>query len=101
MHSVLFVASIPVVDVMNPHPGRALWGRFTTDVDAKTATDLSVLRLAENVWLVDTTKALSSLAWLISFAEVQTVSYGLVPFEHAPVWLPDGFDPKTIQAQKV
>jgi len=58
-----------------------------------------VLRLAENIWLLNFEETLTALGLLIAAADSQKVSYGLLPFEHAPEWLPGGFDPNTIQGR--
>jgi hypothetical protein len=92
MHSVLFVAQ----------PGDRFandWQEFSVLAANKTGRDKKAVRLAENVWLLDLTERPASLGWLIATAETKGVSYGLLPFEHAPQWLPVGFDPKTIQGQ--
>lgn len=90
MHSALFIASIPE---------DRRWGPFLSFVDAKIKNDPHVRRLAENVWLVCVKESVAGLGWLVSIAESQTVSYGLLPFDDAPQWLPAAFDPKTIRDQ--
>jgi hypothetical protein len=32
-------------------------------------------------------------------AKSRKITYGVLPFEHEPEWLPGGFDPKTIPDQ--
>lgn len=59
----------------------------------------SVARLGENVWLVDATQSTDALGSLVYWAGRQKLAYGLLPFEHEPRWLPDAFDPNTIQAR--
>ncbi|HEV2162395.1 MAG TPA: hypothetical protein VGR52_09220 [Stellaceae bacterium] len=91
MHSAIFVASIP--------DDQRIWGNFIAYVDVKMKGATNVARLGENVWLVNVQKSPTPLAWLIALASDQNISHGLLPFEHAPEWLPGGFDPKTIQGQ--
>ncbi len=87
MHSVMFVATIPtrVTD----------WREFLTYADQKLDHAENVLRLSENVWLINLQKSVAPLGWLVSKAEQKDIAYGLLPFEHAPEWLPDAFDPST------
>lgn len=89
MHSVLFVAVIPEVS------GEA-WEKFVERAKLKTQQDKSALRLAENVWLLNLQESVAPLGWLVAAAEMQQVSYTILPFESAPQWLPAGFDPGTI-----
>jgi hypothetical protein len=91
MHSLMFVASIPrqITD----------WNEFAASVSKKLQRDQHIARLSENAWLLDLTQGTSGLGHLIVAAETRGISYGLLPFEHKPQWLPDGFDPKTIQGQ--
>jgi hypothetical protein len=93
MHSALFVASIP--------SDRGNWGMFLAMADAKLKNDKDALRLAENVWLLNAKNSISSVGNLIATAIEIQVSYGIVAFEHAPEWLPGGFDPRTIRGQIV
>jgi len=87
MHSALFVATIPQSDDE--------WEGFLRRFRSKTEAMTSFARLAENVWLVDLTKGPGALGYLISFAHEGHISYGILPFEHAPQWLPADFDPKS------
>lgn len=91
MHSALFVASLttPKTD----------WATFCQYVDQKLSRDESVVRLSENVWLVNVQQSPAALGHLVHYAEAHKVAYGIVPFERAPEWLPGGFDPKTIQVR--
>ena len=86
MHSALFVATMPQSDDK--------WEEFLNRVSSKTKAMTSFVRLAENVWLVDLTKGPGPLGYLISFAHERAIHYGILPFDRAPQWLPDGFDPK-------
>lgn len=93
MHSPLFVTEIPKDDDK--------WRLFVDGVKHKIKNVEGVLRLGENVWLLNLQKSVASLGWLIGHAEGQGIAYGLLPFENAPQWLPGGFDPKTIQDRSV
>ena len=90
MHSVLFVAHIP------ERPGQGDWDEFLRCATKRAKPNTGVLRLSENVWLIDVSSSFSPLAWLVADAERLKVSYGILPFEHEPRWLPAGFDPRTI-----
>lgn len=92
MHSAIFVAS--------PGASPQSWGLFLTSAGEKTDKAKGVLRLAENVWLLNLQESTAPLGWLVALADANTVPYGILPFEHAPEWLPGGFDPSTIQARK-
>jgi hypothetical protein len=87
MHSAIFYAK--------PTSQRADWAQFLGHVDKKTENDKTVLRLAENVWLLNLQAAPASLGWLIVYAEQYGIAYGILPFAQAPEWLPASFDPKT------
>ena len=91
LHSILFVASIPDRDID--------WKAFALDVEAKLRQEQNVVRLAENVWMIDLTKSVAPLGYLVALADTKGVSYGLLPFVDEPQWLPAGFDPKTIRGQ--
>ena len=93
MHSALFVATIP--------PEREIWDEYAGFVLPKLYQCEGVQRLSENVWLLDLQKSVASLGWLVSLAEQRAIGYGLLPFEHAPEWLPAGFDPNTTQDRSV
>lgn len=88
MHSALFHVPVPIV--------QKDWEVFLMDVDSKLKSAKGVLRLSENVWLLNTQESLDALGDLISLAKKYGFDYGLLPFERAPVWLPVGFDPKPI-----
>jgi hypothetical protein len=91
MHSVLFVATIPE----NRHD----FAEFQMFSEPKLRQAKGVLQLAENVWLLNLKEATEPLGWLMAYASQKAISYGLLPFERKPEWLPDGFYPKTIQDQ--
>ena len=88
MHSAMFIATIP--------PQKEDWGGFVERATAKLSRCEGVVRLAENVWLLNLQKSVAPLGWLVASAEQMGVSYGLLPFERAPEWLPADFDPSTI-----
>ncbi len=91
MHSVLFVAQI----------AKDRWSAFLDEAKVELMKSPDVSRLAENVWIVNLQKNPQPLGWLLSAAYVARVSYGILPFEHEPKWLPGDFDPKTIQGRNV
>jgi hypothetical protein len=94
MNSVLFVA------VVDPDaPRRHDWIEFGKSIAEKITPGPDAMRLAENVWLLNLEKSVSALGWLISSAEDRALSYGILPFERKPVWLPAGFYPGTSQGQ--
>jgi hypothetical protein len=94
MKSVLFVARI------DPEaPARLDWSRFSQGLEEKITQGKDALRLAENVWLLNLENSVSALGWLISLAEQNSLSYGILPFEKEPVWLPAGFYPDTNRDQ--
>jgi hypothetical protein len=94
MNSVLFVA------VIDPNAQRRNdWIEFGRRVAEKITPGPDALRLAENVWLLNLEKSVAGLGWLISAAEDQALSYGILPFERKPVWLPAGFYPDTNRDQ--
>jgi hypothetical protein len=89
VHSALFVV-IPE----SGDPWNNFLRQVSEDVDQK-----AVVRLAENVWLVDVHASPAALGFLVAYAEKRRFSYGILPFEREPQWLPAGFDPKTTQAR--
>lgn len=89
MHSALFIASFPEHQQKN-------WGDFLATADTRLEKDKNAKRLAENLWLLDLGKSVSALGILIAAADRSGIVYGILPFEHAPEWLPGVFDPKTI-----
>ena len=93
MHSALFAAKVPDL------PNRQDWGRFIEAVGAKIMPGEQTTRLAENVWVVNFSESPSALSWFVASAETHGISYGILPFDAEPRWLPAGFDPKTIRAQ--
>lgn len=98
MHSAMFVVSVPS-GFGGPNQDHQVWmtflGQFIPKIDKAT----NVLRLGENVWLVDLTVSPAPLAYMIAAAENQKFAYGILPFDAAPQWLPGDFDPKTIRGR--
>jgi hypothetical protein len=90
MHSALFVAHIPET------PNEGDWQEFARRAVQKVKPSKDALRLSENVWLINVQASVAPLGWLVANAEQLKVSYGILPFEHEPQWLPGGFDPSTI-----
>ena len=91
VHSVLFVAT------MNPQ--HADWSTFLNGAHDKLRTAEGVVRLAENVWLLDLTISATSFGSLIYQADLCRVEYGILPFVEAPQWLPASYSPKPIQGR--
>jgi hypothetical protein len=92
LHSALFVAAVP--------DNKQVWQNFIDAVDGKAALrPQAIVRLAENIWLLLVRETPAPLGWLVSYAELHKIRYGILPFEREPEWLPAGFDPKTILAQ--
>ncbi len=91
MHSALFVAQLPKTS--------RTWREFLMKSTVELRIYPGVSRLAENVWLVNLQENPAPFAYLVSAADALGVPYGILPFEHAPQWLPAGFDPKTIWVQ--
>jgi hypothetical protein len=88
MHSVLFAAKIPA-EIQD-------WQTFLGAAAPKLKQAKGVLRLAENVWLLNLQESVAPLGWLVSLADQRGLSYGILPFQDAPQWLPAGNDPSTI-----
>jgi hypothetical protein len=92
MHSVLFVGRISLSDVdFEPKGG---WTNFEANVVEKIHPSEYVARLARNIWLIDLTVEIRSLAHLITLAETNQVPYKILPFDEKPQWLPDQNVPK-------
>jgi len=92
LNHALFVVSIPNAE--------SEWAGFLQSVNPKIQPHLEyVLRISENVWFLNTRASVSPLGWLIANAENRGFSYGILPFEGEPEWLPGGFDPSTIQGR--
>ena len=91
MHAALFVASLA--------PQSLEWASFLDGVDEKLGPRKDVLRLAENVWLLDLHNSEDSLDVLTSAAQAQHIEYGVVPFMRTPHWLPHGFDPHHVHVR--
>ena len=86
MHSALFW--------VDPEQQRSDWAEFLRDTNARVKPVEGVLRLSENVWLLNLTISAGELGWLIALAEQRGLSYSILPFERAPEWLPGGSGPK-------
>ncbi len=86
MHSALFVAKFP--------DRHGVWDEFIKRIAERTSSKQGVQRLAETVWLVNVQSSMSGLAALVAHADTLAVSYGILPLEHEPRWLPAGFDSK-------
>jgi len=91
MHSALIVIQIPTQS--------ADWNGFLGTVATKLRQARGVVRLAENVWLVNSQESPAPLGWLVSLAESGGFAYGILPFQDAPQWLPASLDPSTIQVR--
>lgn len=92
MHTALFVAA----PLSAKHKD---WSDFLDYVEGKIQPSKYALRIAENVWLLNLQESVAPFGWLVSLAEKHGVSYGILPFERAPEWLPVGFDPTSILIQ--
>ena len=88
MHSMLFIATIS----SKKHD----WAEFLEHADRQLAQARGVARLAENVWLLNLRETVEPFGHLVYLEQRGGISYGLLPFEHAPEWLPADFDPNTI-----
>ncbi|WP_156928815.1 hypothetical protein [Bradyrhizobium sp. th.b2] len=65
------------------------WSAFNDSIATKIrGSTKGVERLAENVWQVNFQIAPSALAWLVSTAERNRLSYKILPFAAEPQWLP-------------
>jgi len=91
MHSALFVAQISEFSKD--------WANFLHKAKVGLRKFPNVSRLAENVWMVNLQENPAPLAHLVSAADALGVAYGILPFQHAPEWLPVDFDPKTIRVR--
>jgi hypothetical protein len=80
---------------VDPGQHRADWGKFVEFAEAKTKPRKGILRLSENVWLIDVSVSAAPLGYLIALADQQGLAYSILPFERAPEWLPAGSGPKT------
>jgi hypothetical protein len=87
MHSAIFVAELT---------DKLAWRNFSDRIRQVVTPGENALQLAENVWLVNLQASPTPLGWLISVAEQQKVSYGILALDAAPQWLPADFRPKSI-----
>jgi hypothetical protein len=90
MHSALFVVKIPAE--------RDDWGGFLGSVATKLRQAKGVVRLAENVWLLNLQESAAPLGWLVSLCESGKFAYGILPLQDEPEWLPAATDPSTTLA---
>jgi hypothetical protein len=89
MHNALFVVTVP--------RGTGDWAYFLEQAKLDTWKDKSALRIAENVWLLNTRESLEPLSLLGAAARNCSFECGLLPID-AP-WLPDTFSPKAMGDQ--
>ncbi len=94
MHSALFVATIP-------KPAINDWRSFLMGIKSFLVPSENVLRLAENVWLINVSASPSPLGFLISLAVQNSIDYGIIPFQQQPEWLPAELGRGTTLAQSV
>jgi len=87
MHSAIVAVKMP----RDSHDGRQ-WQAFCTAI-VSLDTNAAAKRLGENVWQIDF-QLNGALALLVSACDRHGLSYGILPIEAAPQWLPAGFDPK-------
>jgi hypothetical protein len=88
MHSAIFVVKMP------GEFDRQSWPNFLGDIEPKLR-NTPTKRLAENVWQVSFQESPAALAWLVALADRRGLTYGILPLDAAPQWLPDGVDPNT------
>ncbi len=88
MHTAVFVASLTSKTLD--------WTAFLEGVDGKLKQAKGVVRLAENVWLLNLQESVEPLGVLIYFAQSKGIAYGVLALERAPQWLPGGFDPSSL-----
>jgi hypothetical protein len=89
MHSAIVVVRMP----LDAYPGRQQWQTFCAAV-ASLDTNDAAKRLGENVWQIAFQKNPGALALLVYSCDRHGLSYGILPFDAEPQWLPAGFDPK-------
>jgi hypothetical protein len=99
MHSVLFIAAFPDRGTGIPGHNEREWDKYLTAITPKLTQDSGVVRLSENIWLIDIAKSIVSLAHLIATSDHEKVAYNLLSFEHAPQWLLGGLDPNTTRVR--
>jgi hypothetical protein len=97
MHSAVVVIEIPKPTYDTSVP--SAWRNFLAEVDmpvSRPALDQQpgVSRLGENVWLVNLQENPLALGRLLRSVENFQFSYGILPLDAGPQWLPVGFDPK-------
>jgi hypothetical protein len=69
------------------------WREFLNVISPLEANEAAA-RLGENIWLIDFQRDPGAFALLVSACDQFELSYGILPLENAPQWLPAGFDPK-------
>ncbi len=84
--------------VVSKLPENEVWKTFSDRIASKVAPSENTLRFSETVWFLNVTQTFADFGCLVREAEDLSISYGILPLEHEPQWLPAGFDPKTIQA---
>jgi hypothetical protein len=87
MHSAIFW--------VDPGDRTSDWGEFLRYAETKAKPSKEVLRLAENVWLLNVAVSPAALGYLIVLADQRGLTYSILPFERVPEWLPAGSGPKT------
>lgn len=96
MHSAIIVVGFPTGEYSD-----SKWRKFMADVNslARETPDplekqAGVWRLSENVWQVNFSENSAALARLVFYAGDHKLTYGILPLEDEPRWLPDDFDPR-------
>jgi hypothetical protein len=95
MHSALIAVEVP--------QSRNKWRDFVADVDNLGSASPDPLYkhpgialLGDNVWLLNFHKNPGGFARIVTAAAKHNLKYGILQFDAAPQWFPDGFNPETI-----